>query len=199
MLASFIEIKNVFDNPEEVATLAKQQTYVERQNHYHGSNNNSYFDGVRCSSLTDIDSKMYFKIMNEIFLKCMQHRLVNDLSKVKFVFGFNASAYFHIMRDKDLYKDEWLHKDEGCIAAGLVYLNPNPEPNTGTILYKDGKDKQPTIIDNEYNKLVLYDNSYWHAPQGGFGSDVNDSRLSLVFFVVNYQMKVEINEEKNEK
>lgn len=196
MLTGFIEIKNIFDNPEEIVALAKQQVYVERENHYHGANNSAYFDGVRSPALNDVDNDMYFKIMNEIFLKCMQNRLVNDLSKVKFVFGFSAATYFHIMREQDTYKDEWLHRDDKCIAAGLVYLNPNPKPNTGTILYINGKDNEPTTIENEYNKLVLYDNSYQHAPQGGFGEDVNDSRLSLVFFITNYQMKVEINHEK---
>ena len=94
------------------------------------------------------------------------------------------------MREKDKFGDGWMHKDIKSVLAGLVYLNPNPKPNMGTIVHRYGDDKEPVIVENEFNKLVMYDTSYLHAPQGGFGTDVNDARLTLVFFIGEVSMRV---------
>ena len=45
----------------------------------------------------------------------------------------------------------------------------------------------------------MYDTNFWHAPQGGFGEDTNDSRLSFVFFINDFKMQVQIDKEKDEK
>lgn len=183
MLTQFVEIKNFFDNPDEIMMLGKQQTFVERDAHYHNVNRDVYYNGVRSKTMVDIDEVLYSKILNRVFEKVMDSRFNKDMDKVRIEYGFRADAYFHIMREQDKFNDSWLHKDVSSILAGVVYLNPNPKPNTGTLIYMDGDDKDPHVVENEYNKMVMYDASYLHAPQGGFGTDVNDSRLTLVFFI----------------
>lgn len=191
MLVDFIEVENVFDNPDEIVAIAKQQTFVKKEAHYHGAN--SYYNGVRSPELTDIvGEERFHKITNELISKAMEKRLVNNLHRTNFMFGYTLNAYFHIMREEDIFDSNWIHQDNEAILAGLVYLNPNPRPNTGTLVYKDGKE---TIVENQYNKMIMYDTNYLHAPQGGFGTDVNDCRLSLVFFITEFKMKVNV--EKN--
>lgn len=183
MLTEFVEIRDFFDDPYEVLMLAKQQAFVERDVHYHNAERNTFYNGVRTKSVRDINEELYFKIMNRIFQKVIDSRFGNDVTKKRIDYDFQASSYFHIMREQDIFGDGWMHKDTNSILAGVIYLNPNPRPNSGTIVHRYGDDKDPVIVENEFNKLVMYDTSYLHAPQGGFGSDVNDSRLTLVFFI----------------
>jgi hypothetical protein len=196
MLIDFIEIPNVFDNPDEIVNLAKREMYVLKEAHYHNVNHTTHYNGVRSKGLEDIDKDKFYGMMDEIFSKCMKHRFINDMNKVKFIYGWEASGYFHIMREQDKYNDQWMHKDDLALLAGVVYLNPNPKPNTGTIVNVNGEER---IVKNEYNKLVMYDTNFWHAPQGGFGEDTNDSRLSFVFFINDFKMQVRIDKEKDEK
>ena len=178
-----MEIRNVFDDPEEVLRMAKQQTFVLRNAHYHNTDRNTYYNGVRSKNLIDINEDFANKIHEQVSSKIIQTRFKDDLETVKIQFGFQWHAYFHIMREQDKFDKSWLHKDSISLLAGVVYLNPNPRPNTGTIVYMDGDDKEPTVVENEYNKLVLYNGSFLHAPQNGFGTDINDSRLTMVFFM----------------
>lgn len=39
------------------------------------------------------------------------------------------------------------------------------------------------VIENKYNKCVLYPSKYWHAPDRYFGQTLNDSRFCITFFV----------------
>mgnify|MGYP003348565657 CR=1 FL=1 len=57
------------------------------------------------------------------------------------------------------------------------------------------------IVKNEFNKLVLYKPSFYHSAQGGFGSDVNDCRLTLTLFVnaLRFSAKAAFTEEEMEK
>lgn len=192
MIFDFIEIPNVFDNVDEIVTMAKQQLYVLKEAHYHNENNGTFYNGVRSKGLEDIDKDKFYEMMDQIFSKCMKHRFINDMNKVKFIYGWEASGYFHIMREQDKYNDQWLHKDDLALLAGVVYLNPNPKPNTGTIVNVNGEER---IVENEYNKLVMYDTNFWHAPQGGFGTDTNDSRLSFVFFINDFKMQAQVDRE----
>jgi hypothetical protein len=49
MLIDFIEINNVFDNPDEIVEIAKQQQYFTRENH--SDSKNSFYVGLRSNSL----------------------------------------------------------------------------------------------------------------------------------------------------
>lgn len=198
MLLDFVTIKNIFDNPDRLIELAKQQQFYTRDEHYHNYGE-TYFDGVRSKSLHDIDPELNLKVFEEIFLKVYKDRFKYDLRHMKFVFGYKTQAYFHVMRDCDVYHNMWKHKDEDSIMAGLVYLNKTPKEGTGTTVYRFSGEK--VDVANEFNKLVLYSSSMWHHPNGGFGNNAEDGRLTLVFFVQEFKTKIEMGEynEENKK
>lgn len=183
MITEFLEIRNFFDDPQEIINIAKQQTFVQRDSHYHNEKRNVFYNGVRSKSLKDIDPVLYKKVLTRVFEKIIDSRFSIDLNRLKIQYNFKADTYFHVMREQDKFNSSWVHKDEGSILAGLIYLNPNPRPNTGTLVHRDGDDKEPVNVENEFNKMVIYNASYLHAPAGGFGTDINDSRLTLVFFI----------------
>lgn len=190
MLTEFVEIRDFFDDPYEIVMLAKQQTFVERNAHYHNADRQTFFNGVRSKTLIDIDKNMYDKVYAQLFKKLIDHRFKDDITRIRVDYNFKSHAYFHVMREQDKFGDGWMHKDDKSILAGVIYLNPNPRPNTGTIVHRYGDDKEPVIVENEFNKMVMYDTSFLHAPQAGFGTDINDSRLTLVFFIGELSFRV---------
>jgi hypothetical protein len=185
MLIDFIEINNVFDNPDEIVEIAKQQQYFTRENH--SDSKNSFYVGLRSNSLDVIDQNLYHKINNEIFTKCTEKLYDDSCNKITYGFGFQTSSYFHILTQNEQPNSKWRHKDPDCIWAGVIYLNKNPRPNSGTVIERNGKD---VIVDNEYNKLVMYAPTHEHTSQGGFGEDINDCRLTLTFFINAFQFKI---------
>ena len=183
MLLDFIEVENFFDDPDEILKIAKQQTFVEKDAHYHSVNMKTYYNGVRSKGVSDIDPALHTKICEQLSKKVVETRFGNDVTKTKMNSSFNAQIYFHIMREQDIFQETWKHKDDESILAGVIYLNPQPKPESGTIVHRYGDDKEPVIVENKYNKMVLYNASFLHAPQCGFGTDINDCRLTLVFFI----------------
>jgi hypothetical protein len=185
MLIDFIEVKNVFDNPDEIAEFAKQQQFFLKEQH--DTLTETFYSGLRTKSLANINAEIYHKINNEIYTKCVEQLYPDSTNKILYGFAFETSTYFHLLTKNDKFDESWIHQDPDCIWAGVIYLNKNPESNSGTIIYKDG---EKTIIDNEYNKLIMYSPTFDHASQGGFGNNLDDGRLTISFFVNAFQFRV---------
>jgi hypothetical protein len=99
----------------------------------------------------------------------------------------------------------WVHRDVGNMIAAVVYLTPNPPVHSGTGMYEHKKTKQRRFnsettkltreeyfveddwflieeIENVYNRCIIWDPQKFHKCVGTFGTDVNNSRLTQVFF-----------------
>ena len=110
----------------------------------------------------------------------------------------------------------WIHSDGGWedherMYACVIYLTPNPPPNTGTLLFehngslfdenarsKDNTFRYPHFygeytphkdwtvhckVENRYNRLVMYDARMLHAPENsGFGDTKETARLTQIGF-----------------
>jgi hypothetical protein len=75
----------------------------------------------------------------------------------------------------------WIHKDD-TNWAGVLYLTPDADVNSGTGIF-DENQNLVTVIGNVYNRLVLYRGDLFHRSLiSGFGNDVNTGRLTQVFF-----------------
>lgn len=51
--------------------------------------------------------------------------------------------------------------------------------------YRDehrSKWKPNTIVENRYNRCVMFDSTLWHSADNFFGTDMDNSRLTIVFF-----------------
>jgi hypothetical protein len=116
----------------------------------------------------------------------------NIMSELNSFFGINQkysiTTFFHITDlktkleciDSLPYK---YHRDENMLFAGIIYLNPViPSINCGTSVLDAWNDK---IVDvkNVYNRLVAYEADMIHAMTDVFGDNLENSRLTLTFFV----------------
>lgn len=173
MLQDIIVIDNFFKDLDSIVEFANQQVFKEND----FEKTKSYWQGLRTEELHAIDIEKTNKITNEFFDKLFYNNL-KKCDKYSINCEWIASFCLHRLREIDKFNYKWIHKDKN-LYAGVVYLNKNPPPDTGTFIIK--KDKI-IPIENKYNRLVLYNSDYLHSPMGGFGEGEN-SRLTLTIFI----------------
>ena len=96
----------------------------------------------------------------------------------------------------------WIHTDPHNDYSCVVFLHPNPEPDTGTSMYEHKetglrywprKEQGPfdpswsefrmvDKVENVFNRAVIFKGNLFHAADGYFGNDVYDGRLFQTFF-----------------
>lgn len=183
MLIDYITVDNIFDDPMDLVELAKQQTYYRLEDHPIDKGSKTAWTGMRTDSLNRVSPELVRKLSGVIGSKVMKQGVAEGITN--WDYRILIDMYFHYLTSEEIYTDDWPHKDTGQLLAGVVYLSPNPTANTGTVVVK-GDNK--IVVPNEFNKLVLYRADYMHYPQGGYGSTVDDSRLTLTFFIKQLQV-----------
>jgi hypothetical protein len=175
MLQDIVIVDNIFSDPYKIIEIAKKLRYYSKDEHPE----ESYWSGKRTESISTIDKNTFDEISTEIVFKTLAQTLGKNKS-FSVELSWNMDLYFHQLFKSDVYQDSWLHIDRERVYAGVVYLSVNPEPNSGTFLYKENNDR--IDIENVFNRLILYKADYLHSSLGGFGSSIDDSRLSLTLF-----------------
>lgn len=155
--------------------------------------------GMRTDHVMDLD----LNYANEVLSK------VSTVSrKIFYDAPVSIRSYFQLCSEDD--GDSWIHQDNNVDLAAVLYLTPNPPPNSGTTLYdcKDIKKWQSLSIDdmmkinrqerqdlydslftpvdaigNVFNRLVMYRGDIFHKSNDYFGKTKYDSRLIQVFFI----------------
>ena len=111
----------------------------------------------------------------------MIHNHIDESKKIeKFYFVFRYSL------EKNKWTcpydfHEWKVHPDFCEYAGLVYLTPNPPPNSGTSFYSD-KRNFLFSVENVFNRMIFYNARNMHGPTDLFGNTKEDSRMTLTFF-----------------
>jgi hypothetical protein len=132
-------VDNFFENPDKVREFALAQNYETSSNTY---------AGVRSDELA---------VLNRDLFDAFCHKVLTLFNTEDEVIGLRLSARFQkiprISTTPEL-NTGWVHDDGENIFAGLVYLNPNPNPESGTSLYmlKEGEEEY-----NKENTLVKRD------------------------------------------
>jgi len=182
MLKDYVVINNVLSEPEILVNLSKNLSYIKNFEHVNLSGiqllDNNFIEtpnwkGFRSPPLHEVDNELQHYVFNEMFFKIFKGRNVSYevTSHLHFLSGNNQSNY---------KKANWWHQDLNCIFAGLIYLSPNPPKNSGTnfLLNNDS-----ICVENTFNRLIFYRSDIFHRPQKGFGTSVDDARLTLTFFI----------------
>ena len=143
------------------------------------------------AELGDIYQEKFEKILNQKILQWPK----------PFWFRGPGNTQFHMS-----FEGSWIgiHYDESEWSA-VLYLSPNPPAGTGTTIWKDYESGIYDIdswreifgdrntneaswvpinqLQNKYNRLVLYPSKFMHsATKSGFGNNMENSRLTQVFF-----------------
>lgn len=171
-MKDLIIIDNIFDDPDSILNYALNEKYYDSENHPHSKNSILHWKGMRTSLINESNPSFFNKNISAIINKFINVKTSCEIH-------LEAEMYFHYMNKSFSYNESWLHKDSKCYIAGVVYLNKTPSENSGTIIIKQD---EKVIVENVFNRLVLYNSQFLHSPLNGFGDILENSRLTMTLF-----------------
>jgi hypothetical protein len=123
-------VDDFFDDPDSVREMALS---MDMEKAVQG-----HFPGFRTKNLLEIIPDFH----NLVIKKWLSNFYSLDRERI----NLQAKSHFHLIpapnkEDKDdMLNQSWIHTDKQCVAAGLIYLTPNANKDSGTSLFdlKDG-------------------------------------------------------------
>lgn len=170
---NMIIIDNFLPYPHVVREWALQQKYYNCEEMSELHNIPTTWPGIRTDVIVDLDTDYANDILSKISYLASSFFGVTSSSGIR--------SCFQITTEKD--GDSWIHKDDVGVVAGLLYLTPDPPPESGTIIYTPPPHKEHDIVGNSFNRLLLYSANAYHKSNNYFGSGMRDGRLTQLFFV----------------
>ena len=166
----FTCVDNFFKDPDAVTEYGLSQPFFKHSNYpYRGVPiEGAAWPGIRTKELRDINKPLFNQLCKKIF------SLFYDFKTTSV--SWNVSAVFHLTDASHQNFSNRIHQDESGIS-GLVYLNPNISKEAGTTIYDKNKE-ETIVIKNIYNRMILYDGTFFHGP-----TQCVNNRLCLVFYV----------------
>lgn len=116
-------LDNFYENPDLVRQFALSLDYT--------TDHQGRWPGKRTASLDEVNQSFFSTFCSKLF------GLFYDLDD-KFI-NYNVITTFQSITNYSENPDSklnggWIHQDK-CICSGVIYLNPNPQENTGTNIY----------------------------------------------------------------
>jgi len=176
MIDDVLCIESIFDDPQEIINLAKKQRYYSCEDNPTVKNTNIKYSGKRTDHLANILSDdEYYELTNKIISKIFKNVPSANIKA-------QTICLFHYLTEMDIPNNSWMHKDTS-LYSGVIYLSEgfnDKYNNHGTKIYIKNEDLN---YRNQFNRLVLYRGDYLHSANFGFGQNIDNSRLTLNFFI----------------
>jgi len=161
-----IIIDNFLPNPNQIREDALELTYTKAEPNSPG------WKGFRC---------LYTSMVGDELTELVRGKLLELDSKFDNPF---LRCYFHYTLNEDM--SDTIHTDGVFDFAGVLYLTPNPPPNSGTAFYNHNNE-EVDYVENVYNRLTIYPSNIRHSIKESFGDNITNGRLVYtVFFKLNY-------------
>jgi hypothetical protein len=169
MHEQILVIDNFLDNPDEIRQLALFYQYLTPtvNDGWKGYRSINWCENY--SPYQDISKKIKRKV-------CEHFKLDQKDLKIKCCFHYCLESTKNTCIPS--FEEYKFHIDPFLIS-GVIYLTPNPPPNSGT----EFLDFKVRKVDNVYNRLVSYPSNIVHAPENLFGYDIMSSRITITFFL----------------
>ncbi len=158
-----IVIDEFLDNVDDIRKEALTLNYTKSLPESNG------WKGFRCLVENPLTNELQKKI---------ESKLVETNSKFK---DSEIRCYFHYTLSENNHNTNKIHRDSNSDYAGILYLTPNPESNSGTSFFNDNGD-ETYYLENIYNRLVIYPSSEWHSLKKSFGDTIENGRLTFTIF-----------------
>ena len=195
-------IDNFLPNPDEVRANALDRLF------FWGNIKKVSYPGMRTKYSTQ-DQELRIRVINLVEKAINKKVWVSSTTSGShaFTMGFEASEKLNWVHHDVANRVQKQQEAIGGKAwAGVLYLTPNPPKHSGTALFEVDNEihsqevkmlssskemlnniyeSAHTIVDNRYNRLVLYPANYWHAPmKSGYGTKKKNARLIMNLFMV---------------
>lgn len=187
LINDYLFFDDALEDPDAYVELAKSLTYYNAESQeipglkFKPDDENrplGNWRGHRANSLHELNPELFEKTFNKLFMEIL------NLKCAKFNFRYEIGAHFNYSPEfvpQQGNKDFWWHQDDDSVYAGLIYLTKNPPKNSGTLMKMN--EGEEYCFENVYNRLIMYNGLIMHRPESCFGSTIDDSRLTLTFFV----------------
>jgi hypothetical protein len=154
-------VDNFFMNPDKIRTFALEQEFFPSPGNY---------PGKRSKPISELNPSMYENIVKKIVALFYDINIENIICDIEMNFQLVES----MDSDKNSPKNKgWVHTDGyGNHFAGIIYLNPEIDPNCGTSLFRlvDEENYDTNThtvrdalyksgIDNDYDEVITKKNS----------------------------------------
>jgi hypothetical protein len=199
-MSDIVITDNFLQMPNLVREWALKQEFKDDKGFIEKYKEYTNWPGLRSEHVVELDKEYADIVLNKVATIAQTSFGMKNIS---------IKSYFQITRQQD--GDSWVHIDNGFDVAGVLYLNPNAPVRSGTTLYRClNRDKwssyigtedikhineqdnielynelfEPVdMIGNVFNRLIMYRSEYFHKSNKYFGSNINDGRLTQVFFL----------------
>lgn len=186
-----LEVENFFAEPGAVRGAALGCEFWRSEDHPEGGN----WPGLRSNYVSVVSGELFDMFCTNLY------RAMGWQSEREVYF----ETFYQLCVDKD--NPSWVHQDvmaQKWTHVGVVYLTPDPPPNSGTLIYKPKDNKSiedlkkgfngedvPGDLEfyeevheaiNVYNKCVVYRPEALHRADKYFGDGMSNGRLTQVFF-----------------
>ena len=118
-------VDNFLPDPDKIVQLSTQYSY------YKDVNGN--WPGERTECLSQLNADLYNYLGEKI------HKLFyENLPRWQMEISFQKTVPFasDIEASKSIFNRGWIHDDYSSLFGGIIYLNKNPDEDTGTSIYK---------------------------------------------------------------
>lgn len=168
-----IIIENFLPYPEVVRTWALQQNFYSAKQMSEMTGYTNTWPGKRTVQVNDLSRGYADTVLSRVASLGQNFFGVIQNLEIK--------SSFQLCVEGD--GDSWIHVDNDVRVAGLLYLTPGAPIDSGTNLYTEPPHEISDTVGNVFNRLVLYDATKFHKSSKYFGSNLQDGRLTQVFFI----------------
>jgi len=179
-MKDYLIIDNYFHNPQEIKNWAFKQTFYNKHNHPYKENLGGFL-GFRTNYINNIDKDKFDYFINNL-LKASELFYEQNFTEFRAWLSFSYTL--------ENIKLPSFHKDETSLIeknvkfkkklSGVVYLNENAEKESGTIIINDNK---KLLVENKFNRLILYPSDKVHSVAKSFGKIKEDARFVFTILI----------------
>jgi len=180
MTFDYFVVDNLFKNPLAIAKLVDDVAFFSKEE--------ECLQGITLEKdLTNIPPYAWRGYRSDLLEKTLPELNQSIIRSHDYLFKkfyniqldfFNFKSYFHFTNFSLKFSEDFWHRDYSSYAS-VIYLSPNPPPNSGTLLKHN---KKEIVVENKFNRLVCYRGDILHTPQSFFGVTKEDSRLTITSF-----------------
>lgn len=138
-------IDNFLPYPKQIRAWALQQEFLNAQQFTEKYQKHTDWPGSRTDHVFDLDNEYGNNVLTAV---------ANIITRMTGRNGVSIKSYFQLTLETD--GDSWVHQDNNVDYAGLLYMNPNANPESGTTLYRcNDVDKWTSYMSDQegYQKL----------------------------------------------
>ena len=137
-------IDNFFEEPDAIVELADSVEYTQTPT--------GNYPGKRSKPLQEINERLFMYLGRKIYTIFQ----VKEPEYWEIKVTFQKIKSFYPQDQYNLLNKGWIHTDNTPYFGGVIYLDKNPEPDTGTSIYKLKKGYTFQFQDELMEKQALY-------------------------------------------